>query len=106
MPTVVTERPYRDVPLDPPRKRWTRAECEEFEVLGAWDQGKAELVEGELITKMGKNRPHVNSQMLILASLIEVFGKLYVNVEASIDVAPEDNPASEPVPDTSSSLAR
>lgn len=99
MPTVVTDRPYRPVPLDPPRKRWTRAECVALEASGAWAQQKLELVEGELLSKMGKNRPHVSTLALVFAWLIEVFGKHYVNVTAAIDVSPEDNPTNEPQPD-------
>jgi Uma2 family endonuclease len=99
MPIAVNERPYRPVPIDPPRKRWTRAECAAFEATGLWDQQRLELVEGELINKMGKNRPHVNVFTAVHAYLLRVFGEQYVNAEAPIDVAPEDNPTNEPVPD-------
>jgi Uma2 family endonuclease len=99
MPTVVTERPYRPVPSDPPRKRWTRAECAAFEATGLWNQQHLELVEGELINKTGKNRQHTNTLALVLEWMIQVFGGKYVNTETSIDVAPEDNPTSEPEPD-------
>ena len=99
MPTVVTERPYRPVPMEPPRKQWTRAECLAIEATGVWDQQKLELVEGELISKMGKKRPHTNALIFVLAWLMRVFGEEYVNPETPIDVAPKDNPASEPEPD-------
>ena len=99
MPTAVTEVPYRAVPTDPPRKRWTRAECSAMEATGVWDQQRFELVEGELISKVPKNRPHVFSLTRVLAWMLSVFGTDYVNPEASIDVAPEDNPTSEPEPD-------
>ncbi|MBV8729594.1 MAG: Uma2 family endonuclease [Acidobacteriia bacterium] len=99
MPTAVTEKPYRPVPTDPPRKRWTRAECDAFEATGLWDQQRLELIEGELISKMGKNRRHVNVFSVVYAWLLRVFGEQYVNAEAPIDVAPEDNPTSEPEPD-------
>ena len=99
MPTVVTERPYRPVPIEPPRKRWTRIECATLEATGLWDQQHLELVQGELISKIGKKRPHVNSLMPVLAWLVRVFGEQYVNPETPIDVAPEDNPTSEPEPD-------
>ena len=99
MPTVVTETPSRPVPTDPPRKRWTRAECDAFEATGLWDQQRLELIEGELINKMGKNRPHVNTFIIVQAWLMRVFGAEYVNPETPIDVAPEDNPTSEPEPD-------
>jgi len=99
MPVVVTERPYRPVPLEPKRKRWTRRECAAFEAAGLFDQERLELVEGELINKMGKNRSHTNSLTRLQAWLIRVFGEDYVNPETPIDVAPEDNPTSEPEPD-------
>jgi Uma2 family endonuclease len=83
----------------PRRKRWTRAECIALESLGLFDQQHLELVEGELIDKMGKNRPHVNSLVLMMAWLQQVFGIPFVNPEAPIDVAPQDNPTSEPEPD-------
>ena len=99
MPTVITERPYRPVPLDPPRKRWTRAECAALEASGIWDQQRLELVHGELISKMGKKRPHVNALVAVQAWLVRTFGEQFVNPEAPIDVAPEDNPTNEPEPD-------
>jgi Uma2 family endonuclease len=99
VPTVVTERPYRPVPMEPPRKRWTRLECAALEASGLWDQQRLELIQGELISKMGKKRPHVNALVAVQAWLMRVFGESYVNPEAPIDVAPEDNPTNEPEPD-------
>ena len=99
MPTVVTERPYRPAPTDPPRKRWTRAECLSLESTGLWDQQRLELVDGELISKMGKKRRHVNALVAVQDWLIRTFGAQFVNPEAPIDVAPEDNPTNEPEPD-------
>jgi len=84
---------------NPPRKRWTRAECDRLEAAGIFDQQRVELIEGELIVKMSKNRPHVNTAALLTAWLIQIFGGLRVNAEAPIDVAPQDNPTNEPVPD-------
>ncbi len=85
--------------MEPPRKRWTRQECAALEASGLWDQQRLELVQGELISKMGKNRPHVNALVVVQAWLQRVFGEQYVNPEAPIDVAPEDNPTNEPEPD-------
>lgn len=48
---------------------------------------------------MGKKRPHVNALVVLQEWLILVFGAQYVNPEAPIDVAPEDNPTNEPEPD-------
>lgn len=99
MPTVFTETPARPVPLDPPRKRWTREECAVLEASGLWEQQKLELVEGELFSKLGKKRPHVNSLTLLAECLAQIFGFRFVNHAAPIDVAPEDNPTNEPEPD-------
>jgi Uma2 family endonuclease len=64
-----------------------------------FEKERLELIDGELISKMGKNRPHVNASMLMLFWLAETFGKQFVNAEAPIDVSPGDNPLNEPEPD-------
>ena len=99
METAISETSWQAVQQDPPRKRWTRSECEVIEATGLFDQERVELIDGELISKMGKKRPHVNVGTRLLAWLFRVFGDDYVNSEAPIDVAPEDNPTNEPVPD-------
>ena len=96
---MITERPAVPPPAEPPRKRWTRAECERLETSGLWDQQHLELIAGELISKMGKKRPHVNTLSLMYTWLVQTFGGPFVNPEAPIDVAPEDNPTNEPEPD-------
>ena len=99
MPTSVTAPPPAALPFDPPRKRWTRAQCEQLDQAGLLEQQSLELVEGELINTMGKNRPHVNAQVFMMGWLIRVFGLEFVNSEASINVAPRENPINEPQPD-------
>ncbi len=84
---------------NPPRKRWTRAECERLEALGIFEQQRVELIEGELIDKSVKTRPEIDTASLVIGWLIPVFGARFVNHEAPMDVAPQDNPTSEPVPD-------
>jgi len=99
MPALLTERPSPQAVQYPPRKRWNRAECERLEALGIFEQQHVELIEGELIDKMGKNRPHVRIAARLTVWLSRVFGGLRVNAEAPIDVAPEDNPTNQPIPD-------
>jgi Uma2 family endonuclease len=100
MPATLTERPPAPAAQYPLRRRWTRAECERAEAAGIFDQQHLELIEGELIDKkMSKNRPHVSAAALLVAWLLRVFGDRRVNHEAPIDVAPEDNPRNQPVPD-------
>lgn len=95
MPTTLTELPPR---VDPPRKRWTRAEVER---RFAADPGgeRFELVEGELVSKMGKKGPHVVALALVRDRLMQIFGPRFVLTETPIDVSPADNPTSEPEPD-------
>ncbi len=99
MPSALIEAPLAPFPGHPPRKRWTREECARLESAGLLDQQHLELVGGELIDKMGKNRPHVNGLSLMYAWLLSTFGGRLVNPEAPIDVSPEDNPSNEPEPD-------
>lgn len=83
----------------PPRKRWTRAELSVIESAGLLQNQKLELIEGELILKMGKNRPHTVSTWHLLKYLVNVFSIEFVQQEAPIDVHPQDVPSSEPEPD-------
>jgi Uma2 family endonuclease len=99
MPTAITETLSVPPPLEPPRKRWTREECAALEASGIWDQQHLELIEGELISKMGKKRPHTISLVRVQAWLVRVFGEQYVNPETPIDLAPTDNSINEPEPD-------
>ena len=63
------------------------------------DRERSELIDGKLISKMGKKRPHVNALVAVQAWLVRTFGAQLVNPGALIDVAPEDNPTNEPEPD-------
>lgn len=99
MPVAFTERIVPPDPPLPPRKKWSRQECELLESSGVWNRERLELIDGELIDTMGKKRPHVNALVVIRNWAIAVFGDLRVQTEASIDVAPDDNPINEPEPD-------
>jgi Uma2 family endonuclease len=99
MPSALKDIQFSSTPPQPPRKRWTRIECAALENAALLNHERLELVEGELISKMGKKRPHVNSLTLMQAWLQAVFGSRFVNPEAPIDVSPEDNPTNEPEPD-------
>jgi Uma2 family endonuclease len=77
---------------------WTRTECNTLLATGVWEAGThLELIEGELIDKMGKNQPHSFSVSRIVRWLNQVFEWVYP--ESSINVSPQDNPTSEPQPD-------
>ncbi len=94
-----------------PHKTWTRAELEVLESTALLEGRRFELIEGELIDKMRKKRKDVSSTAETARVLRGMFGEEYVNTEAPIDIAPEDNATNEPEPDvivlrrTSRSLA-
>jgi len=99
MPTILTEATLPPISLQPARKRWTREELDALERTGLFDGQHLELIAGELFNKMGKKRPHVNALLLVVEWLTQVFGTQFVNQEAPIDVALEDNSINEPEPD-------
>ena len=76
------------VPQCPPRKRWTRGECQIVERSDLWTGQHFELIEGELIHKMGKKQPHVFGVRRVAHILGQLFGWDSVFTEAPIDVAP------------------
>ena len=100
--TIITDMPSTLIapPVEfeaVPRKKWTREECAQ---LGAiLDLQQYELIDGELIKKMGKNHPHVWTLMLLAKWLGSIFPDFTVGQELPIDVRPEDNPSSDPEPD-------
>jgi Uma2 family endonuclease len=96
MSTTLLELPAQ---VDPPRKRWTRVEHEALYDSGVLNEQRLELVEGELVDKMGKNQPYVIALVLLQGWLVGVFGLHRVAPEAPIDVAPQDSPTNEPEPD-------
>jgi Uma2 family endonuclease len=96
---LVTEELYASTKSDPPRKRWTRAECEAFERAGLLDWDRYELIEGELITKTPKNVPHQRALMYLQFWLRQVFGWEFVYPGGSMEVSIEDNETSLPEPD-------
>ena len=84
---------------DVPRKVWTREEAHALVESGFPHAEQWELIEGELIDKMGKKRPHVIWQGIMYEWLLSVFGGGRVESEAPSDVAAEDNRTSEPEAD-------
>jgi Uma2 family endonuclease len=99
MPTALLTPQISTVPASPPRKHWTRAEISAIESAGLLAGQKLELIEGELILKMGKNRKHSIGLLLMLDYLLGVFTQPFLQQEMPIDVHPEDFHTSEPEPD-------
>ena len=83
----------------PPHKLWTREECAELERAEVLDPERYELIEGELLLKMGKNHPHMVVQAVLLSWLQSIFGSLLALQDPTIDLLPADNSTNEPQPD-------
>ena len=101
MPTTLIEsvEPLVDTSVGPRRKTWTREEVAALAKSGELNVERLELVEGELIDKMGKNRPHIIVQHQIAKILNDVFGIDRVSMESTLEVAYSDRRSNEPVPD-------
>ena len=82
-----------------PHKTWTRDEVAVLESTGLFAGTHFELIDGELIDKMPKNRRHVDGTRKTRRAFAAVFGEDRVDQEAPIDVAEVDNPRNEPEPD-------
>jgi Uma2 family endonuclease len=100
MPKTLSGPPRRSGPA-PNRKRWTRHECE-FLVDNELLPGRYELIDGEIISKMGQKPPHAVVVTLLMNWLAAVFGALFVRVQTTIDVGDAgvaDRSYNEPEPD-------
>lgn len=83
----------------PGRRRWTRGDLRFLHESGLLDGHAWELVDGEVIARMGQGMLHSWGVSRVLGWLYSLFGTERVATQASIDVAPEDCPTSEPQPD-------
>lgn len=83
----------------PPRKKFTRAEMDRMVDLGVFVGERYELIEGDLIDKMGQKPPHATAIRRLLTMLAEVFGLERVQVQLPIEVSAEDRERSIPEPD-------
>src|SRR4051794_13140182 len=97
MPVTLLAPPRAEA-AEIPHKRWTRDECAMLESAGI-DLERYELVEGELVQKMGKRHPHRSAVLRVCMWLRTLFAEPLVVQESSINVSPEDNPTSQPEPD-------
>jgi hypothetical protein len=98
MPLAIQQEQLNAPPSVLRRRPWTRRDCEALESSGAFEGQRYELIEGELIDKMGMNPPHSVFLKLIGGWLMRIFGERYVRQQMPIDVRLEDNPTNEPQP--------
>ena len=81
------------------RKRFTRSEVQRMMDSGLFDGQRYELIEGDLIDKMGQHPPHAFGIRFVTAWLLSLFGSLRVQTQLPIEIAREDEERSMPEPD-------
>ena len=69
--------------------------------LGLFAGQRLELIDGDLIDKMGQKPPHAIAVELLLDLLYEIFGPRRVRVQAPVEVAAADQTYNFPEPDLS-----
>jgi Uma2 family endonuclease len=82
----------------PNRLRWTRRQCAAIRDAGILT-GRYELIDGEVISKMGQKPPHVYVLQLLLDWLTGVFGGRFVRGQATIDLSEVSPDYDEPESD-------
>jgi Uma2 family endonuclease len=82
----------------PNRKRWTRTDCD-FLVRAGLLEDEYELLDGEIIIKVGQNQPHAITVSRTVFFLMGIFGPDRVQTQATIEVAAGDQATNSPEPD-------
>jgi Uma2 family endonuclease len=80
------------------RKRWSRREIGFLENSGLLT-GHYELIDGDIISKMGQNPRHAITVMRLIAYFLRFFNPDCIRTQATMEVQEEDRPANRPEPD-------
>lgn len=81
------------------RKRFSRSEVEQMFDSGIFEGQRLELIDGDLIDKMGQNPPHASVIRRLAILLAQIFGMERILNRAPVDVAPADRERNFPEPD-------
>lgn len=82
----------------PNRYRWTVEACYKLAEMG-FLEGKFEILDGEVITKMGQKPPHAITLTRLMRVLVTLFGAEFLRIQAPITLAAPENTYTEPEPD-------
>ena len=80
------------------RKSWSVSECHSLVKNGLLTPGKYELIEGEILFKMGQGRLHIAAITRIIAALTALFGSEAIQSQAQIGIGEQDE-YNDPEPD-------
>jgi len=93
--------PFETSPETPPRKRFRREEVERLTEAGAFEGQRVELIDGDLIDKMGQKPPHAATIRRLADLLQRFFDGGRVQVQLPVEVSGRDGETSLPEPDIS-----
>src|SRR5437016_3998925 len=82
-----------------PRKRFTRQEVERLAEAGVFDGQRYELIDGDLIDKMGQKPPHSSAIRRVQSWLRKAVNPDLIQVQLPIEASREDQESSLPEPD-------
>jgi Uma2 family endonuclease len=82
-----------------PRKKFTRQEVEHLTAEGFFEGQRYELIDGDLIDKMGQKPPHMVGIQLLLKVLARIFDFDFIRCQGSIEASDADSERSVPEPD-------
>ncbi len=77
------------------KKRWTVKECRFLTESGLLEPGKYELIDGEIVSKMGQGRLHIAAITHIIVILSAIFGGEFIQSQAQIGIG-EIDPFNDP----------
>jgi len=80
------------------RKKWNVQECRFLAENGLLEPGKYELIEGEIVFKIGQSRLHIAILNKIIFLLAAIFGKDSIQNQAQIGIGERDE-FNDPEPD-------
>lgn len=80
------------------RKKWNVQECRILTENGLLEPGKYELIEGEIVFKMGQSRLHIAIINKIIFLLAAIFGSEGIQSQAQIGIGERDE-FNDPEPD-------
>ena len=96
MPAATLQSPIGGAP---PRKRFTVHEVEQMLRAGLFADQRLELIDGDLIDKMGQNPRHAGAIRLVLAWLAQILEPDRISVQSPIQAGTPDRKWSLPEPD-------
>ena len=78
--------------MEPSRKLWTCTEYRRLTEDGFLQDGKVELINGEIWNKTAQGRRHVVAVMLMLKALAPVYGFKHIQLQSSLPLSEDSDP--------------